>query len=63
MREALDQWDFVIAAYAVGVIGTLGLVIWSWLASIKKWRACGGGRARAAPVSVGGVPAKHEKQK
>ncbi len=31
MREALDHWDFVIAAYAVGVIGTLALVAWSWL--------------------------------
>lgn len=32
MREALDQWDFVIAAYVVTVIGTLLLVGWSWLA-------------------------------
>lgn len=32
MREALDQWDFVIAAYAIGVLGTLGLVGWSYLA-------------------------------
>lgn len=32
MREALDQWDFVIAAYAVGVLGTLALVAWSYLA-------------------------------
>jgi hypothetical protein len=31
MREALDQWVFVIAAYAIGVIGTLVLVGWSWL--------------------------------
>ena len=31
MREALDQWNFVIAAYAVGVIGTLAMVAWSWL--------------------------------
>lgn len=38
MREALDQWDFVIAAYAVGVIGTLGLVIWSWLAMRRAER-------------------------
>lgn len=30
--KSLDQWDFVIAAYAVGIIATLGLVIWSWLA-------------------------------
>ena len=32
MREALDQWTFVIAAYAIGVIGTLLLVGWSWAA-------------------------------
>ena len=32
MREGLDQWTFVIAAYAVAVIGTLALVAWSWLA-------------------------------
>ena len=32
MREALDQWDFVIAAYALGIGGTLATVVWSWLA-------------------------------
>lgn len=32
MREALDQWDFVLAAYALGVAGTLGTVAWSWMA-------------------------------
>jgi hypothetical protein len=32
MREALDQWSFVIAAYAVTVAATLALVGWSWLA-------------------------------
>ena len=31
MREALDQWNFVIAAYAVAIVGTLVLVAWSWL--------------------------------
>lgn len=31
MREALDQWQFVTAAYAVGVLGTLGMVAWSWI--------------------------------
>ncbi|WFL77464.1 hypothetical protein P7228_15965 [Altererythrobacter arenosus] len=30
--EALDQWNFVIAAYAVGVGGTLAMVGWSWIA-------------------------------
>ena len=32
MREALDQWNFVMGAYAVGIIGTLAMVGWSWLA-------------------------------
>ncbi|MGE5953674.1 MAG: hypothetical protein ACM308_08680 [Qipengyuania vulgaris] len=32
MREALDQWTFVYAAYAIGVGGTLAMMSWSWLA-------------------------------
>ena len=32
MREALDQWDFVYAAYASGIVGTLAMVAWSWVA-------------------------------
>ncbi|MEC7818852.1 MAG: hypothetical protein VX454_09345 [Pseudomonadota bacterium] len=32
MREALDQWDFVIAAYVVGLGGTIAMIVWSWLA-------------------------------
>jgi hypothetical protein len=32
MREGLDQWSFVVAAYAVTIAGTLALVAWSWLA-------------------------------
>ncbi|MET1754771.1 hypothetical protein ABVV53_04760 [Novosphingobium sp. RD2P27] len=31
MREALDQWTFVLAAYGIGVLGTLGMIAWSWL--------------------------------
>ena len=31
MREALDHWPFVFAAYAVGIGGTLALVAWAWL--------------------------------
>lgn len=31
MREGLDPWPFVVAAYAIGAIGTLVLVGWSWL--------------------------------
>jgi hypothetical protein len=32
MRETLDQWTFVLAAYAVTIAATLALVGWSWLA-------------------------------
>lgn len=32
MRESLDQWNFVIAAYAVVILATLVLIGWSWLA-------------------------------
>ena len=30
MRENLAQWDYVIAAYAVGVFALAGLIAWSW---------------------------------
>ena len=32
MRETLDQWSFVVAAYVVGVAGTTLMTGWSWLA-------------------------------
>jgi hypothetical protein len=32
MREALDQWNFVIAAYVIGVGGIAATMIWSWIA-------------------------------
>lgn len=35
MREALDQWLFVYAALGVTLVGTLALVISSWLAMRK----------------------------
>ncbi len=28
-REQLDQWDFVIASYAIGVVATLLMVAWA----------------------------------
>jgi hypothetical protein len=31
MREALDPWLFVNAAYALTIGATLALVAWSWL--------------------------------
>ena len=38
MREGLDQWAFVLAAYAIGVAATLILVAWSWLAMQRAER-------------------------
>lgn len=32
MREALDHWPFVIAAYAIGLGGLALLLGWSWAA-------------------------------
>ncbi len=31
MHENLNQWNFVIGAYVIGVGGTLALVVSSWL--------------------------------
>jgi len=38
MRESLDPWPFVIAAYALAVAGTLALTAWSWLAMRRAER-------------------------
>ncbi|MEW4448290.1 heme exporter protein CcmD [Qipengyuania sp. JC766] len=38
MREALDQSDFVLAAYAVGLVAILVLLAWSWLAMRRAER-------------------------
>ena len=46
MREALDQWNYVIAAYAVTVIGTLALVAWSWLGMRAAERRREAGRGK-----------------
>lgn len=32
MREVLNEWSFVVAAYAIGIIGTLLMIGWSWVA-------------------------------
>ncbi len=32
MNEALDPWPYVLAAYALGVAGTLALIGWSLIA-------------------------------
>jgi hypothetical protein len=38
MREGLAQWDFVIAAYAIGIAGTLAMVLWALLAMRRAER-------------------------
>ena len=38
MREALDQWDFVIAAYAIGIAAIAIMTGWSWLAMRRAER-------------------------
>mgnify|MGYP000081226941 CR=1 FL=1 len=38
MHEGLNQWQFVIAAYALGLGGTLALVAGSWIAMRKAER-------------------------
>lgn len=32
MHQALDQWTFVTAAYALGIGASLVMAGWSWLA-------------------------------
>lgn len=46
MREALDQWTFVWAAYAIGVGGTLVTAAWSWLAMKRAEARRAAGRER-----------------
>lgn len=36
MTEGLDHWPFVFASYALGIGGTIGLILASWNA---MWRA------------------------
>ncbi len=31
MRAGLNHWDYVIAAYTLGIAATLALVAWSWI--------------------------------
>jgi heme exporter protein CcmD len=38
MREALDPWTFVIAAYVIGVAGMALLIAWSWLSMRRAER-------------------------
>ncbi len=38
MHEGLNQWDYVVAALAIGVTGTLGLVGWTLAAMVRAER-------------------------
>lgn len=38
MREGLDHWQFVIAAYVIGVLGTLLMAGWALLAMRRAER-------------------------
>lgn len=38
MREGLQQWDYVLAALAIGVVGTLVLVGWTLVAMVRAER-------------------------
>jgi hypothetical protein len=38
MHERLDQWDFVWAALAIGVLGMVAMVAWSLAAMIRAER-------------------------
>ncbi len=46
MRETLDQWTFVLAAYALTIAATLVLVGWSWLAMRAAERRRAEGRRK-----------------
>ena len=46
MAEGLDQWQFVIAAYAIGVSGALAMVAWAWTAMRRAERRRDDARGR-----------------
>ena len=45
-HEALNQWQFVAAAYAIGLGGTVVLVVQSWLAMRRAERRRDGARGQ-----------------
>ncbi len=46
MREAMDPWTFVVAAYAIGVGATLAMVGWALLAMTRAERRRDAARKR-----------------
>lgn len=35
MREQLNQWDFVLMAYGVGVVALAVLIAWAWRSMVR----------------------------
>jgi hypothetical protein len=35
MREDMAQWDFVIAAYAIGLVALALLTVWAWRSMVR----------------------------
>jgi hypothetical protein len=35
MREELNQWDFVILAYGVGIVALAVMIVWAWRAMAR----------------------------
>lgn len=46
MREGMAQWDFVIAAYAIGLVALVGLTIWAWRSMVRAEARRDAGRKR-----------------
>lgn len=61
MREGLDQWSFVIAAYAIGLAGTLATAAWSWLA-MRRAEARGKARGKAQGNAQGKAQGKAARE-
>jgi hypothetical protein len=43
----MNPWPFIFAAYAIALVGTLGLTLWSWTAMC---------RAEADAAAIGSRP-------
>lgn len=35
MREDMAQWDFVVAAYALGLVALAVLTLWAWRSMMR----------------------------
>jgi len=42
----MNAWPFVIAAYSVAALGTIGLTLWSWLGMRRAEHAVEDSKAR-----------------